>query len=122
MSRYVYCVNKDKLIHCKGREFYYVCEYMRNNGSLLSRCQNGHWEQVDDIISELAKYRFAYEIDIFDEIMDKIDEIIPFLIKYNIEIYFIGDNSVLEAVYTPSLFYYKYFGLKEAKDKVNFVK
>ncbi|WP_238699118.1 hypothetical protein [Saccharolobus sp. E5-1-F] len=122
MSRYVYCVNKDKLIPCEGGEFYYVFEYTRDNVLLLSKCQNGHCEQVDDVISELVKHRFAYETDNFDEIMSKINEIVSFLTKYNLKIYFIGDNSVLEAIYTPSLFYYKYFGLKEAKDKVNFVK
>ncbi|MCH4815505.1 hypothetical protein J5U23_00331 [Saccharolobus shibatae B12] len=122
MPKYIYCVNKDKLIPCDGGEFYYVFEFTRNNELLLSKCQNGHCEQVYEAISELGKYRFAYEIDNFDEIRDKIDDIISFLIKYNLKIYFIGDNSVLEALYTPSLFYYKYFGLKEAKDKVNFVK
>nr|WP_014511467.1 hypothetical protein [Saccharolobus solfataricus] len=123
MPIYIYCIDKDKLIYCNNTgELYYVFEYTRNNELLLSKCRNSKCEQVDDVISELGKYRFANEIDNFDEIMGKIDEITSFLTKHNLKIYFIGDSSVLEAIYTPLLFYYKYFGLKEAKDKVNYVK
>ncbi|WP_338599172.1 hypothetical protein V6M85_09415 [Sulfolobus tengchongensis] len=121
MVSYTYCIKNNYLVKCDGGELYYLFEYTKNNELLISRCINDHCTQVEDIVTELGKYKFADEIWNFGEIKKKVDDITHFLSKYNLKVYFIGDNIVLEALYTPQLFYYKYFALKEAKEKIDLV-
>ncbi|MEM0091755.1 MAG: hypothetical protein QXG62_04030 [Saccharolobus sp.] len=121
MPVYTYCVSDKFLVNCEKGDLYYIFEYTKNNDLLLSKCVKETCYQVEDVISELKTYKFLDEVIRFDEILNKIEEFRHFLIKYNLKIYFIGEDSILEAIYNPLLYYYKYYGLRDYK-RINLLK
>ncbi|ARM75500.1 hypothetical protein [Acidianus manzaensis] len=129
MVSYTYCVeqNGDKVYLTPGKEchgVYYIFEYTKDMQLLVSRCINHNCMPIDDIST--INLKFKDEPEYLNEILSKINNIRQFLNKYNIKIYFLlKDTSVLEAIYSPLTYYYKYLGINdpEFRDKeLNYLK
>lgn len=124
MPSYVYCVKDSYLVPGGSCEEFYVFEYTRNNELILTRCVKGSCKPIEDI-SQL-NLKFKDEPKEIYSLLDKLQEFRNFLLKYNIKLYFLlQDTSILDALYFPKLYYYKYLGVndKEYKEaKLNYLK
>lgn len=119
MPIYTYCVENEYLVpkeSCEG--VFYLFEYTKDNQLMLSRCVKDSCKSIEDF-SEL-NLRFKDEPKEIYYLLDKMQEFRNFLLKYNIKIYFLlNDTSILEALYEPKVYYYKYLGINDSQFRQN---
>lgn len=114
--KYTYCVKDNYLLPCdkpKEGEEYYIFEYTRELQLIISKCIGNECKEVEP---ECLNLRFDLPEDAeVSKNLEKLSTLRLFMQKYNIKMYFIDDNSILEAVINPKLYYYKYLGIQDVE-------
>ncbi|WP_205760728.1 hypothetical protein [Acidianus sulfidivorans] len=130
MVSYTYCVEEDNgkayLVasnQCKG--LYYIFSYTNDKQLIISKCKDNDCTPLEDI-TEIQRLRFKDEPIDLQKILYLMDNFKQFLNKYNIKIYFLlDDTSILDAIYSPTLYYYKYLGVNDhsfREEKIAYLK
>ena len=121
--KYFYCVEGDVLRLCEQQKgLYFIFEYTKALQLLVQKCIDSNCVQLEDCISELRKYKFDYkEAEEARDELKRLDVFRKFLQKHNIKIYFLDDNSILDALVFPDTYYYKYMGLGDEKERVYYL-
>ncbi|BFH73069.1 hypothetical protein SJAV_10130 [Sulfurisphaera javensis] len=112
--RFIYCIKGNYLFPCdkpKKNEEYYIFEYTKDLQLLISKCKGEHCNEIE---VQCLNLKFdLLEALVVEEELNKLSAFRSFLQKYNAKVYFLENNSVLEAIVNPKLFYYKYLGIND---------